>query len=70
MLSRFLIPAFLAVLPSVAFADVKPHPIFTDNMVLQRDAELPVWGKAEVGEKVTVTVGSLTAMVETDRAGN
>ncbi len=70
MLSRFLIPAFLAVLPSVALADVKPHPIFTDNMVLQRDAEIPVWGKAEAGEKVTVTIDGLTAMAEADKDGN
>ena len=70
MCVRFLLPALVAVFPATAFADVKPHPIFTDNMVLQRDAELPVWGKAEAGEKVTVTVGSLTAIVETDRAGN
>jgi len=28
--------------------------IFTDNMVLQRDAEVPIYGTAEEGEKVTV----------------
>ena len=67
---RFLLPAIAGFLPAIASADVKPHPIFTDNMVLQRDAELPVWGKAEAGEKVTVTVGSLTAETETDKDGN
>lgn len=52
--------ALLAVTVSVlalgtARADVKPHPLFSDNMVLQRDTELNVWGKADPGEEVTVT---------------
>src|SRR5947208_3007528 len=37
-----------------ARADVKPHPLFTDNMVLQRGADVTVWGKADPGEKVGV----------------
>jgi len=37
-------------------AKVTLHTIFTDNMVLQRDAELPVWGWAEPGEKITVAI--------------
>ena len=51
----------LAVLASVlapvaAFADVKPHPLFTDHMVLQADRETPVWGMAAPEEKVSVSV--------------
>lgn len=34
--------------------------IFGDHMVLQQSVTLPVWGKADPGEKVTVTVGSST----------
>jgi len=30
-------------------------------MVLQQEMKLPVWGTAEAGEKVTVTVGDHTA---------
>ena len=37
-----------------ARADVKPHPIFSDNMVLQRGTDVVVWGKADPGEKVAV----------------
>ncbi|MEO1857801.1 MAG: sialate O-acetylesterase [Rubritalea sp.] len=36
-------------------ADLKPAPIFTDNMVIQRETQAPVWGWADAGEKVTVT---------------
>jgi sialate O-acetylesterase len=36
-------------------ADVKLPALFTDNMVLQRDKPIAVWGWADNGEKVTVT---------------
>ncbi len=39
---------------SLAQADVRLHNLFTDNMVLQRDAAVPVWGWADDGEQVTV----------------
>jgi sialate O-acetylesterase len=42
-------------------ADVKLPAIFGDHMVLQQEAKLPVWGTADAGEKVTVTVGDHTA---------
>ena len=46
---------FLALAFSVAGrADVKLHALFTDNMVLQRDAAVPIWGWADDGEKITV----------------
>jgi autotransporter-associated beta strand protein len=32
------------------------HPLFTNNMVLQRDASDPVWGWANPGTTITVTV--------------
>jgi len=41
-------------------AEVKPHALFTDGMVLQRGVELPVWGTADDGEEVTVTLGKDT----------
>src|ERR1041384_3397041 len=37
-------------------ADVKFPAIFSDHLVLQRDATLPVWGWADPGEQVTVSV--------------
>jgi sialate O-acetylesterase len=48
----------LAIAP--ARADVKMPAIFGDHMVLQQDAKLPVWGTANPGERVTVTVGPHT----------
>lgn len=37
-------------------ADVQVPHMFTDHMVLQRNRENPVWGKADAGEKVTVSI--------------
>lgn len=45
---------------SFCLADVKLPAIFTDNLVLQRDMPVPIWGWAADGEKVTVTLGTQT----------
>jgi sialate O-acetylesterase len=41
-------------LASSARAVVTPTSLFSDNAVLQQNAEIPVWGTAKDGEKVTV----------------
>lgn len=38
-----------------ANAMVKPSSLFSDNAILQRNAEVPVWGTASEGEKITVS---------------
>ena len=35
-------------------AEVKPNSLFSDNMVLQCGVAVPVWGRADEGEEVTV----------------
>jgi sialate O-acetylesterase len=46
------------------------HPLFSDHAVLQRGGPIAVWGTAEAGEQVTVTLGgaSRTATAGGDRA--
>ena len=41
--------------PLTSLADVAPAPMFSDNMVIQRNTEAPVWGNADAEEKVSVT---------------
>jgi len=41
-------------------ADVRLPALFADHAVLQRDRPLPVWGWADPGEKVSVTLGTET----------
>jgi len=60
--------AVLLLLAPVAAADVRLPRIFGDHMVLQSGRELPVWGWAAAGEKVTVAVAGKTA--EATAGGN
>ena len=51
-----------ALLPAItAVADVRLPKIFTDNMMLQRDQPVRVWGWAAAGEAVTVSFAGKTA---------
>lgn len=45
----------------IARADVTLAPLFTDHAVLQRDKPLPIWGRADAGEKITLTFRGITA---------
>jgi sialate O-acetylesterase len=40
---------------ALSHADVKLPAIFSDHMVLEKTAKVPVWGKADPGEEVTIT---------------
>jgi sialate O-acetylesterase len=54
LLKVLVLTAAAVGLATAARADVKPHPLFTDNVVLQQGADIVVWGKADPGEAVTV----------------
>jgi sialate O-acetylesterase len=55
MKSRLLcFAAVMVCFATVAFADVRLPEIFDNNMVLQRDMPIPIWGWAEPGEEVSV----------------
>jgi len=45
------------------------HPLFTDNMVLQRDVRCPIWGWTTPGQRVTVTVAGQTVAATADADG-
>ena len=45
-----------ALVLSQATAEVALHPLFTDHTVLQQGIKVPVWGTADPGEKVSVTL--------------
>lgn len=49
----------VALASQAALAEVKPHAMFTDHMVLQRGQGTPVYGTADAGEQVTVTFAQL-----------
>jgi len=59
----------LLVAQSTTHAEIQPARIFGDNMVLQRDMPVPVWGQTQPGEKVAVTFGGQTKTALADKDG-
>jgi len=62
--------AFTAFSAGDLNADVQPHALFCDHMVLQQGISAPVWGTAAPGEEVTVSVAGQTAQATADEAGS
>ena len=65
----YMIVLILLGFSFLADADVKLPAIIGDNMVLQNGMETPIWGTADPGEKVTVTMGEQHAVTVADSAG-
>ncbi len=55
--------------PAMARAELSVASPFTDNAVLQRDREIPVWGTAEEGTKVTVEFAAQKKSAVADNTG-
>lgn len=52
------------------WADPTVPTLFTDHMVLQRGREIHVWGMADPGEKVTVSLADYSSAAAADTQGN
>ena len=61
--------ACLSIFALPAAAAVKLPAVIGDNMVLQRDMKVPIWGTADPGEKVTVTIGDQKAAATANADG-
>src|SRR5690242_10131642 len=67
---RFLaVFALIALVTFSARADVKLPAIISDNMCLQANKAVTVWGKADAGEKVTVKFANQQQTATTDADG-
>ena len=67
-LTQFIASLVLTAAP--AWADVTLPSVFGSHMVMQRDAELPVWGWADPAETVVITLAGSTAAATADEKGN
>jgi sialate O-acetylesterase len=56
----------LKIIPKTTF---QLGSLFKDHMVLQRNVPIPVWGKAEVGARVTVQIGNSEKQAVADSNG-
>ena len=64
-----LLTIVLAVCSVQVRADVRLPKIFTDHMVLQQEMPVAVWGQAEPGGTVTVTLDRANATAKADQRG-
>ena len=55
---------------SFLFAEVRLPAIFSDNMILQRDQPVSLWGWADKNEKIEIVFNGQRLTVIADRAGN
>lgn len=73
-LTRILVPCFGALLvaltASMASANVRLPAIMGDNMVVQQDQPVRIWGWADPGEKVTVEMAGQKASATADKTGH
>jgi sialate O-acetylesterase len=60
---------FGAMAAAPAAADVRLPKVFGDSMVLQQQAQAAVWGWADAGEEVTVTLGETKATAKAGADG-
>ncbi|HAQ38692.1 MAG TPA: hypothetical protein DCQ58_09310 [Saprospirales bacterium] len=70
MKSRILIVLVLMFFANLFYAKVILPQIFSENMVLQRDIPLTVWGWADPGEKIEVKFNQQLLKVKADKKGN
>lgn len=64
---HFIIVVFLCALP--IHSQVQLAHIFSDNMVLQRNVKIPIWGWAKSNEKITVSFHSQVKTTQADTSG-
>ncbi len=52
-----------------ARADMKLNPLFSDDMILQREKPAPIWGQADAGERVTIRFAGQSKTAVADAKG-
>ncbi len=57
------------IIPFIGLANLSVAKVFSDGVVIQRDAIVPIWGKAEAGETITVTFLENTFTSKTNQHG-
>ena len=68
---RFLNFIFLFFVTGIS-AQIQMGPLFSDDMILQRESQVPIWGLASPNEKVTIlsSWNNKTASTKADNQGN
>jgi sialate O-acetylesterase len=61
--------SLLIAYPFLLKAEINLPHFFSDNMVLQRDTEVPIWGKADRRENITLTFQGKEYTTQADKDG-
>jgi sialate O-acetylesterase len=69
MLAGLYAGLFVLLGVTSAAADVKLPALIADNMVLQQGRQVAIWGTADAGEQVTVTLGEQKQTATADSSG-
>ncbi len=69
MMRKLLCSITLIVIATSLFADVRLPQIFGDNMVLQRDKPIVIWGWADPGERISVQLEKQTKKIRAGKDG-
>lgn len=65
----YIVLLFIAILSQPMLAQLRLPAIFSDGMVMQRFAPVPVWGWGKAGEKVKVTIADKAKTVKVGKDG-
>jgi sialate O-acetylesterase len=65
----FLLSVLVFLFSNTLYADVTLPYVLSDNMVLQRDVPVNIWGWAKPGEKVIVTINGQKSSVKATKSG-
>ena len=49
--------------------NIELNPLFTDNMVLQQNQDIPIWGRADAGGEVIIELADQQEKVLVDTSG-
>lgn len=70
MKAKLILLLALFTVGSLIHADVRLPNVLSNHMVLQRDLQVPVWGWADAGEKITVSFAGQKKQTTADKKGN
>ena len=68
-MKKLLVPFILLVCAAAALGDVRLPDVIGSSMVLQQKQKVPIWGTADPGETVTVTIGRQKRTAVADAGG-
>ena len=68
-MKRFLLLLLTLSIAFGSYADVRLPRILSDNMVLQRDKPIKIWGWADASENVTISFKGQTKKIKADKSG-